>query len=1026
MQTYDKLYHKHGTRFVRDFITPRVWNASDVVYPRSSMLIWNNPTSTKEWPSRDIGYFNTIKKAYVYNIIRYVHDDIVNNPKELPVSSSKVMSKAKHNEPKFKYLLESKKVSVPVDVPVIFNLGVLNSGYRYMPHPITPYYIWQNSFSTAVTLSTAKKTGVGRHKFIFMKLPFHVPSRAIIKKYLPGLNRQGIKSFTDYTLFNILELFRFVNKEYVSKSILAKYIDPSEFKYVDLILTINNKVCMVNLELLASITDAHEVESKLIKYPSKTIASLLYIYFNRIIEASVIVGDGDIKTLSYLDGDKSVSENNDVDITANLSDIIATEITETDDSKALDVSDVKGDINEIINTLDTEETVSDTVTVDVATVDTSEDLADNTKLINTIDNLASNNLISKVVKKGMVEAIEEQSTKASPYNDGIRLKDMLTPDISKLEIPIQESQLSDSPSIIDKSMSRDPIGVMSDTYRKETMRKDILSTIYAIQKSGIVIRDHEITLHNDVLDDTEIHKLVLQSPNGAKSTISMHIPVVAEDGTMKMSGGRYLLRKQRADVPLKKISNSVVSLNSYYGKLFISRNTFKKDDLGYWFLKQLLKLYDVDKQLKDIALVNVLEADVIAPKHYTLLSRYIKGFIYKGIVFNFEYSNRISILKDIDVSKVEANGSVLVGHKGTTPVIMNSDNTITILNKDKDNLGTIFEYINLDMTKSPIEYCNAKIYKEQVPVGILLSYYLGLNNVFKLLKIKYTTIDTGKRVTLTKDEFRIVFEDITYIVTRDYGKGDMILAGIASMSKYTKNITHSAMQTRSSFGAVFSAMGLPILYINEIKLMENMFIDPITKQVLELFKMPTSFVGVLRKAVELLEDDSYKHPNSLDGSIIKGYERISGMLYLELVKAIRINNNKSHFSKSKIDINPFAINTKISGDSTTVIVDDLNPMAILKQSEDVTYLGSHGRKEETMSMATRVMHKSEIGVISESVKDNGAVGISAYMSAAPKLATTRGTFSKLDKEDGWASRLSTSAMLAPFGTNDDSKRLKLF
>jgi len=1023
MQTYDKFYHKHGTRFVRDFIAPIVWNSSDIAYPRSSMLLWNNTTSTKEWPSRNIGYFNTIRKAYVYNIIRYVHDDIIMNPKERNVSSSKVMSKAKHVEPKFKYLPDSKEVSVPMDVPIIFNLGVLNSGYRYAPHPMTPYHVWENSFSTAVTLATAKKTGVNRHKFIYMALPFHVPSRAIIKKYTSGMTRGGLKSFTDHTLFNILELFRFVNKEYVSKSVLAKYIDPSEFKYVDLILTINNKVCLVNLGLLASITDAHEIESKLVKYPSKTITSLLYIYFNRIIEASAIVGDGRIKTLSYLTGDKISSNAEDIDITASLDDIITTEISEAGDAKALDVSDVKGDIDEIINTLDTEDTMSDTITVDVATANVSEDLTDNTKLLDTIDSLASSNLITKVVKKSMIEAIEEQSTKASPYNDGTRLKDMLTPNISKLEIPKEKVLLSDSPSILDKSMSRDPIGAMSNTYHKETMHKDILSTIYAIQKSGMVIKDHEITSHRDILEDTDIHKLTLQNSNGAKSTITVHIPVVADDGTMKMGGGQYILRKQRADVPVKKITNNIVSLNSYYGKLFISRNTFKKDDLGYWFLKQLLKMYDVDKQLKDIALVGVLEADVIAPKHYTLLSRYIKGLTYKGIVFNFEYSNRVSMLKDLDLHKIEIKGSVLVGHKGSTPVVMNSNNTITILNKDNDNLGTIFEYLNIDMTKSPIEYCNAKIYKEQIPVGILLSYYLGLNNVFKLLKAKYTTIDTGKRIILTKDEFRIIFEDITYVVTRDYGKGDMILAGIASISKYTKNITQSAMQTRSSFGAVFSAMSLPILYVNEIKLMENMFVDPITKQVLELFKMPTSFIGILGKAVEMLEDDSYKHPNSLDGSIIKGYERISGMLYLELIKAIRMDVNKSHFSRSKIEFNPFSINTKISGDSTTVIVDDLNPMAILKQSEDVTYLGSHGRKEETMSMATRVMHKSEIGVISESVKDSGAVGISAYMSAAPKLATTRGTFSKLNKEDGWASKLSTSAMLAPFGTNDDSKRL---
>lgn len=70
------------------------------------------------------------------------------------------------------------------------------------------------------------------------------------------------------------------------------------------------------------------------------------------------------------------------------------------------------------------------------------------------------------------------------------------------------------------------------------------------------------------------------------------------------------------------------------------------------------------------------------------------------------------------------------------------------------------------------------------------------------------------------------------------------------------------------------------------------------------------------------------------------------------------------------------------------------------------------------------MNSTEIGVMSEASKDSGDVGISAYLSAAPKLKDTRGMVGDFSfEEDGWTAALSTSALIAPFGRNDDAKRL---
>ena len=115
---------------------------------------------------------------------------------------------------------------------------------------------------------------------------------------------------------------------------------------------------------------------------------------------------------------------------------------------------------------------------------------------------------------------------------------------------------------------------------------------------------------------------------------------------------------------------------------------------------------------------------------------------------------------------------------------------------------------------------------------------------------------------------------------------------------------------------------------------------------------------------------------------------------------------------------------KLNEDSTTTLIDDLNPMATLKQEEDVTFLGMNGRTKETLARGTRVFNTNEVGIISEATRDSGDVGISAYLSADPLLTNTRGMVGEYDpSKDHPVNIYSTSAMLCPFILSDDGKRV---
>ena len=73
-----------------------------------------------------------------------------------------------------------------------------------------------------------------------------------------------------------------------------------------------------------------------------------------------------------------------------------------------------------------------------------------------------------------------------------------------------------------------------------------------------------------------------------------------------------------------------------------------------------------------------------------------------------------------------------------------------------------------------------------------------------------------------------------------------------------------------------------------------------------------------------------------------------------------------------------------------------------------------------MVARTRVYHRSDMGVTSESTVDSSDVAVNAYMSANPKFNSLRGMADEWSmEEDGLTSLLSTSAMTSIGVLRDD-------
>jgi hypothetical protein len=91
---------------------------------------------------------------------------------------------------------------------------------------------------------------------------------------------------------------------------------------------------------------------------------------------------------------------------------------------------------------------------------------------------------------------------------------------------------------------------------------------------------------------------------------------------------------------------------------------------------------------------------------------------------------------------------------------------------------------------------------------------------------------------------------------------------------------------------------------------------------------------------------------------------------------------------------------------------------------DMTYGGVGGRSDESFVISDRHYDKTDVGVISEATADNPKVGFNAALSYNPNIVNTLGMSEDIPPEKLKASQiLSPHALLFPFSTCDDSKRL---
>ncbi len=196
---------------------------------------------------------------------------------------------------------------------------------------------------------------------------------------------------------------------------------------------------------------------------------------------------------------------------------------------------------------------------------------------------------------------------------------------------------------------------------------------------------------------------------------------------------------------------------------------------------------------------------------------------------------------------------------------------------------------------------------------------------------------------------------------------------------------------------------------------KELFIDNITKSILQDLNLPYDFLELFLYANELLTDNEYTHETRASSYRIRGYEMISTALYRTIASQYMILKQKGFGPNSSLSIPQDAVIKALTKSQILENYDTINPINELKSKAACTYKGEGligSQAKHGFTLSRRSFGEDAVGIFAESNVDNHQVGISKELTVNPNFTSTRGYIQTTDKRSEIA-KMSASQTMSP-------------
>lgn len=910
------------------------------------------------------------------------------------------------------------------NVPAIFSYGFAQVPYRYTRSIFTERYKWLNLWATVFDKIAACKDNPRSH-FVFIPMPTHLPSLSKMDNAVGKPETSFLQLMRNSDEWMVFDLWQWMNRELRSLTLIGR-VPKEMLSKVDLVFEDSGRFMCLNLGLLDSwIEDPTRPKGNLQEFHHRDLQKRLLRGFMTLMEYR----SGTI-TIDEITSDNfaEVPESERVQPPATAQSETNVSETESVSDRTKDILDnMDADLKELENiegkiaAKDAQPNLfgglQDTaVPIEPTTIDES--------LLLKLDDLAESGLITASNYRSLAKAIDKAAVAPSPYKPEVTAREYAA--VKPEETSIKEvSKVSDDLTIIDKSMLDASLKDVDRIYIDEFLNRDKVAMVQAIQKGGNIVTDHKVTVLEDAIGKFEAHEIKLQPLEGLPSPIRLKVPIVDSDNRIRTGNTSYVMRRQRVDKPIRKISSHQVALSSYYGKNFVNRTEKSAYDYAKYLVREVnLNLMSETPTITNIATGNVFNHLVALPRSYTALAGYWRSFVCKGVTFHFDYNNKEKFFDKDRIAAIEALGMTPVGIRGSSHYGLDMDNTLYLCEEgDAQPISSIEEFLDLRVGKKPVEFCECKLLGKAIPVGLVLGYYYGLSGLIKQLNINVRQVPAGQRVNLQTSEWSLVFDDMTLVFSQEDRLATLVLGGLQQIDNVLKKYTVAHFDERAVYFNCIEGLGLNARYMRELDLLQTYFVDPITERVLKKMGEPTSYQKLVMRSCEMLLTDHHKKAGDNSEQRYRGAERIAGNIYTAMITGLREHAAMINKRNARVNVHPYAVWEGVMGDNTIVQSKDINPIQNLKENEAITFMGAGGRSERAITRSNRYYDKSDKGIISEAGVDSKLTGVNVFTSASPRFSDLEGMVEPtLGNETPMTSLLSTTAMLSPAIMKDDIKR----
>lgn len=1055
--TYELFFRNYGVRRLDQLQRPPLPLIAQLDLPRESVLHYISDSRLDIAPKANDPLFKMIHKpvlvGHVYTLISHE-----GKPMKAGMNIEADISKyhADGRNRRFRRMRDYESAQRDPTSLIVFNYGFSNEAYKYPRSLYSEYFRWKNEQIMAwKNIRETAKAESTRHHFIRALVPKVLPSLTELKLGMGTEPTQRmLKIFDNHESLFILELWKWFGPH--RETSLMKDLTAEEARKINIVFIQAGRWTMINMGLLndwriatkEELTANPEANKKgmdALQLQLRFLRMLMAVFEERTETSEVEVTGKPLDKVAPLlkpvmNRDTGKIEMVDQNASASMP---KTSDAEKPTQSAADIKIEAGADESLMAELNKLELVSRD----------RQELADPANIPDLIPLVANETPEEgmKVVAERLAAAGSISGPELARYNRlAEAYKTIVAPDgattmehfikVKPEDVAIPESHtLPDIPTVFDKSMLKSSLHTFDAKYTKHVMQKDIAGAVMNIQHAGIAVTSYEVEDVEDIVGAYRDYTIKLTPIEGASSTLRFKLPSVDDEGVYRTNGVNSSLRKQDVDLPIRKVATDKVALTSYYGKTFVTRSDKRVNNHAMWLNNAIMAkgLDDTDLTVQDLQPSNVFDNLFHCPRLYSTLASSFKAFSVAGWSLNFDHTKREELYGKEAMAMYETDGAVIIStgdglrmkdsHTLRQYVVMGKDEVLYIAEAGVlTPLGTIEALLHLDLTTAPVDFALLKVLSRVIPVGVVLGYEIGFEKLMNLLKVTPRRVPARGRLDLQSDEYALAFADETLIFSRNDKMASLILGGFNEYHKTIRQYSVFEFDRRAVYMNIMDTTGASVRFLREIDLMYQLFIDLITKELLIEMKEPTTFRGLLVRSVEMLLLDT--HPDENDAAFMRkrGYERMAGAVYSNLVQSIRSHNGRPGKAKAAIELHPYAVWQSIAQDTSVSLVSEINPIQNLKDQEAVTTSGTGGRSARSMTKHVRSYHRNAMGVTSESTVDSSDVGINTYTSADPQFTSLRGISRRYVEGEGGTGAtalLSTSALLSVGADTDDPKRV---